>query len=128
PGPAELEAAENLGRHLRQLRGHHEALSFRKAADEVRAIWRLGNSYLAAAAPWTLVHSDPARAAVAVRTGINLVRVAALAAWPFIPAAAAEVLANLGETAEPPTWTENGHAALQAIGAGGRFGGPAPLF
>jgi len=44
PGPIELALAQDLGRLLRRLRAHHEAVSFRKAADEVRAVWRLGNA------------------------------------------------------------------------------------
>ncbi len=120
-GPAEHSALHALDRHLRDLRRHHEALSFRKAAEEVRAIWRLGNAYLAEAAPWSAIRHDSARAAVIVRTGVHLVRAAALAAWPFIPTAAETVLGSLDEK-----W--NGDAAVPAIEPGRRLRVPPLLF
>jgi methionyl-tRNA synthetase len=107
---------------------HHEALALRKASEEVRAIWKLANAYLAETAPWTVIKGDPVRAAAIVRTGINLVRLAALAGWPFIPSATTEVLRCLGEDADPVPWVEDGKAALTAIPAGRRFSVPALLF
>jgi methionyl-tRNA synthetase len=110
------------------LRRHHEALALRKAAEEVRSIWRLANAYLADAAPWAVIKDDPDRAAAIVSTGINLVRVAALAGWPFIPSAAVEVLRSLGEDAEFVPWVEDGKEALSAVPAGRRFCVPGLLF
>jgi methionyl-tRNA synthetase len=108
PGPLERKLAAELDGHLRELRKLQEGLALRKAAEETRAIWKLGNAYLSEAAPWTAIKSDPGRAATIVHTGIDLVRVAALAAWPFIPFAAEEVLECLGE---PVVWPEQ-RAAL----------------
>ncbi|HEY4892824.1 MAG TPA: class I tRNA ligase family protein, partial [Reyranella sp.] len=127
-GAAEDELAIELGTRLRRLREHHEALALRKAAEEVRSIWRLANAYLADAAPWTVIKDDPERAAAIVKTGINLVRVAALAGWPFIPSAAANVLQSLGEDAERVPWVDDGKKALSAIPAGRRFRVPPLLF
>src|SRR4029450_11573015 len=104
---------------LTRLRRHHEGLAQRKAAEEVRAIWRLANAYLAEAAPWSAIKDDPARAATIVNTGINLVRVAALVAWPFIPSSAEKILSSLGETTDPVPWPLD---ALWGIPAGGRIG------
>ena len=36
-----------------------EAMEVRKAAAELRAIWVVGNEYLQAAAPWSVVKTDP---------------------------------------------------------------------
>ncbi len=124
--------SRDLGRelttHVQQLRQHHEALNFRKAADEVRAIWRLGNAYLAEAAPWSVIKDDPAQAAAIVRLGINFVRAAALVAWPFIPTAAEEVLECLGEDSSRVPWPEHGAQALTAIPPGRRVRVPSLLF
>jgi len=128
PGPREHQLASDLENGLRQLRDHHDALSFRQAAQGVRAIWRLANGYLAETAPWSLVKSDRTRAAVVVRTGINLVRTAAIVAWPFIPNAASRVLHALGDEAAIPPWASNGEEALQAIAVGQQFRVPPPLF
>lgn len=62
-GPIEHKLAAELEAHLRRLRSHHEALALRKAAEEVRAIWKLSNAYLAEAAPWSAIKDDPERAA-----------------------------------------------------------------
>ena len=127
-GAAEDRLAAELGTRLKRLRGHHEALALRKATAEVRSIWRLANAYLTDAAAWTVIKDDPERAAAIVKTGIGLVRVAALAGWPFIPSAAAEVLESLGEDSTRVPWTEDGKEALSAIPAGRRFRVPSLLF
>jgi methionyl-tRNA synthetase len=92
----------------------------------VRGVWRLANGYLSSAAPWQIVEHE--RAAVVVRTGVNLVRIAAIAAWPFIPSSAERVLACLGEPTRLPPWTEDGAAALAALAPGRRVRAPEVLF
>lgn len=126
--PIEHRLARDLDRHLRRLRAHHETLALRKAADEVRAIWRLANAYLTEAAPWSVIKDDPKRAATIVNTGINLVRVCALVAWPFTPSTGAEVLRNLGEVTEAVPWPGDGQDALSAIPAGRHVCVPPLLF
>jgi methionyl-tRNA synthetase len=113
--------AAELATRLARLHEHHEALALRKAAEETRAIWKLANAYLSEAAPWSVIKTDPRRAAGIVHAGIDLVRVAAQVAWPFIPFAAEEVLRCLGEPAVWPT----DRAPLQA---GRRFRVPPVLF
>ncbi len=120
-GPLERQLAADLDAHLVRLRAHHEALSFRKAADETRAIWKRANAYLSEAAPWTAIRTDRARAATVVHTGLNLVRTAALVAWPFIPFAAEEVLDCLGEPVAWPT-------SADALPAGRKIRVPPVLF
>ena len=110
-----------------RLRRHHEALEFRKAAEEVRIIWRLGNAYFSAQAPWAAIKNDPQRAAVIVRTSVALVRAAALAAWPFIPTAAAAVLKSIGDSPYV-LWPNEGGAILAAIPSGRRISLPPLLF
>jgi methionyl-tRNA synthetase len=121
PGPLERKLAVDLDAHLTRLRGHHEALAFRKAAEETRAIWKLANAYLSEAVPWSVIGHDRGRAATIVNTGIGLVRIAASVGWPFIPFAAEQVLDSLGE---PVGWP----SALAASPAGRRFVVPGVLF
>jgi methionyl-tRNA synthetase len=127
-GPAERALADKLGVALAQLRAHHEALNLRKAANDVRTIWKIANAYLTETAPWSVVTHDRERAAAITRTGINLVRVAALAAWPFIPATAATVLHSLGDEADPASWVEDGDLAISTVAAGRPFRVPPILF
>jgi methionyl-tRNA synthetase len=128
-GPVETEVACQLGKHLSALCGHHEGLQFRKAAAEVRAIWSLANAYAAASAPWTRLKSDPAGAAVAIRTALNLLGTSARVAWAFIPQTARRVLDALGEPdASLPGWPESGAAAIARLPAGRRLSRPEILF
>jgi methionyl-tRNA synthetase len=117
-GAAEAALAAQLDGRLSALRAAHEAVQIRKAAAEARAIWTLGNAYLTEQAPWTAIKTDRCRAAVVTRFGVNLVRAAALAAWPFVPAGAERVLQALGEPAGTPRFPRNAGALLSAVRPG----------
>ncbi len=97
-GEAEDKLATELGTRLKDLVAHHEAMEFRKAASETRAIWGLANEYLTLVAPWTSIKTDAGAAAIGVRTGLNLCVICALIASPFIPGSAAKVLEAFGIT------------------------------
>lgn len=85
---------------------HFEAMEFRKAAGEVRAIWALGNEYLTRAEPWTKFKTDPAAAAIGVRTALNYMTVMAKVAQPIIPNAAATILDALGVANADRAWPQ----------------------
>jgi methionyl-tRNA synthetase len=119
-GEAEQCLVAELNRHLEALRAHHEGLAFRKAADEVRSIWRLANGYLAAQAPWSLFSRGQERAATVTRTAVNLVAVAATVSWPFIPEAAERVSTALRGPVSVPLWPRSAADALAQIEPGRR--------
>jgi methionyl-tRNA synthetase len=96
PGEREHALAVEIEHRVTALRAHHEALEFRRAAAETRAIWARANAYLQEAAPWTAVKSSPEQAAVATRTALSLVRLSASVAWSIVPTLAGRVLASLG--------------------------------
>ena len=77
---------------------HYEAMDYRKAAAETRALWAAGNEYLTRAEPWTHFKTNRDRAAIGVRTGIALAAVMARVAQPIIPNAAATILDAVGAT------------------------------
>jgi methionyl-tRNA synthetase len=104
PGAREHALAAEIDRRVAQLRTHHEALEFRHAAADTRAIWARANAYVQETAPWTAINSDPARAAVSTRTALNLVRLSAVLAWSIVPSLAGQVLSALGEDAPIPPW------------------------
>jgi len=135
--PAELAAAEaglpvavycaQHGQRLANLRSHHDERMLRKAADEVRAIWSVANAYLVSGVPWSHVVREPDRAAVVVRTSVNLLALAAPVAWPFIPATAERVLEALGSNAKP-SWPSSAAEALALIEGGRKVDVPPILF
>jgi len=90
-GPEEHALIDQLEGRVNKYTEQFEAIEFRKAAAELRAIWVAGNEYLTRAAPWSAIKTDRARAAAAVRLGLNLVHIFAHLAWPVIPATARKI-------------------------------------
>jgi methionyl-tRNA synthetase len=131
-GPDEAWIAQELDARLPLVVAALEAMEFRKAAAEVRATWVAGNEYLSKAAPWTKARTDPAAAAVGVRTGLNLAALFAILAQPFVPAAAKMTLDALGVPEEYRTWrferAGGGAALLDALPRGHAIAPPPVLF
>lgn len=95
-GDAEAWMANELAERLPRLIEFYEAMEFRKAAAETRAIWAAGNEYLTKAEPWVKYKNDVDAAAVGVRAGINLAALFGIIAQPIIPDAAKKILDALG--------------------------------
>ncbi len=87
-GEDEHALIADLQRRVDQYTDLMEAMEFRKALGELRAIWVAGNEYLTKAAPWTHIKTDRAKAAVGVRMGLNLVHLFGHLSGPVIPNAA----------------------------------------
>ena len=103
PGELEKRLYADVSARLADLTEQMEAIEVRKSAQALRALWVLGNEYLQEAAPWTAIKTDPERAAVIVRTGLNLVALFAKVSAPMIPFAAETVALAVGED-YPPAW------------------------
>ena len=104
PGEAEAWIAAELEQRLPQLVAHYDAMDFRKAAAETRAIWAAGNEYLTRAEPWVKYKEDVDAAAVGVRTGLNLAVLFGLIAQPLVPFAAKKILDALDVPEEQRNW------------------------
>jgi methionyl-tRNA synthetase len=128
PGPLEAALYTTLSARIAELTDQMDGLEVRKAAQTVRAIWVLGNEYLAEAAPWTAIKTDRDRAAVIVRTGLNLAALFARLAEPFIPFAARQIAESVGET-ETFEWPQSDAAMeLSRLEVGRPIKTPAVLF
>ena len=103
-----------------------EAIEVRKASNELRALWVLGNEYLQSAAPWSVFKEDPDRAAAQIRLALNLIRVYAVLSAPFIPDAAAKMLSAMNTL--DTEWPGDMKAALTALPEGHAFTVPDVLF
>lgn len=128
PGPAEAKVQSESEEALKRYCAHLRALQLREAAAALRTLWSLGNHYLEATEPWKVIHEDRDRAAVILRTAINLVRTFALAASPIIPFAAERVLDSLGLTPEERAVRIRDAAQLTAMAQGRPFHSLPPLF
>ncbi len=128
PGPLEEKLYAQVSEKLADLTAQFEAIEIRKTAQALRALWVVGNEYLQEAAPWTAIKTDPQRAAVIVRTAINLVALYARVSAPVIPFAAETIALAVGEP-YPPTWPSPDAAAeLARLEAGRGFTVPEVLF
>ncbi|MDB6181971.1 methionine--tRNA ligase [Paracoccus fistulariae] len=125
-GPEETALIQALTTRIRAYEGFMQAMEVRKAAAELRAIWVQGNEYLQSAAPWSTFKTDPERAAMQVRLGLNLIRLYAVLSAPFIPFAADKMLAAM--QTENRDWPEDVAAALSLLPVGHGFAVPDVLF
>ena len=92
----------------------------------MRGIWVAGNEYLQAAAPWSTFKTDPDLAAAQVRLGLNLIRLYAVLAAPFIPATSEAMLTAM--QTDNNDWPDDVNAALTTLPAGHAFTVPDVLF
>ena len=125
-GAEEIALIDAVTTRVRAYEGFMAAMEVRKSAAELRAIWVLGNEYLQSAAPWTTHKTDPEKAAMQVRLGLNLIRLYAVLSAPFIPFASRAMLEAMGTGDD--TWPEDVAAALSALPAGHAFTVPEVLF
>ena len=121
PGEAEAWLEDEVATRLANISNHYEAMEFRKAAAETRALWAAGNEYLTKAEPWVHFKTDKDQAALGVRMGINLVRLCAIAAQPIIPEAAGKILSALGLEGAQDWPQGDARAMLSALEPGRSF-------
>lgn len=126
-GDLETKLQADVSAKLAELTGHMEAREFRKSATTLRQIWVLGNQYLTEAAPWTAFKTDPVRAGVSVRVGLNLVALFARLSAPFIPATAKVIAEALGD-AEVAGWPSGEGDLLTSLEPGRAIRAPDVLF
>jgi len=128
PGPLEETLFAEVSARIADITEQFEAIEVRKSAQALRALWVLGNEYLQEAAPWTAIRTDPDRAAVIVRTAINLVALYARVSAPVIPFAAEAIALAVGEP-YPPSWPAmDGRVELTRLPAGRAVTAPPVLF
>jgi methionyl-tRNA synthetase len=128
-GDEEKALIAELDGRVAQYTEYFEALDFRKALGELRAIWVAGNEYLTRAAPWTHIKTDRAKAAVGVRMGLNLVHLFAHLSWPIIPNAAIAIHKAIQPAPEILPWPEKSMAEeLDEVDAGQPINAPDMLF
>lgn len=125
-GESENALIADLTSKTRAYEGFMERKEVRKAAQELRAIWVAGNEYLQSTAPWSTFKTEPEKAAIQVRMGLNLIRFYAVLSEPFIPATSAKMLAAM-QTSDD-SWPDDVAAALAVLAPGHSFTVPEVLF
>jgi methionyl-tRNA synthetase len=126
PGEGEAQLIADLDKGLREYEAHMDAIEVRKSATALRALWVLGNEYLQEAAPWATFKEDPDKAAMQIRTALNLIRFYAVISSPFIPDASAQLQTAM--QSEDANWPTDAQSALSALPAGHAFSVPDVTF
>ena len=110
------EKADNYCKYM-------EGLEFKTAMNELRAIWVDGNNYISVTEPWTVIKTDPARAAAILRVCLNLIRIYALLSAPVMPETSAKILAKFGLNAADMPVLKGFNAAkeIEALQPGHKF-------
>ncbi|MBS0298096.1 MAG: methionine--tRNA ligase [Proteobacteria bacterium] len=128
PGELEEKLYADISAAIAEATEQFEAMEYRKAAQAVRRIWVLGNEYLTEAAPWTALKTDPVRAAVIVRTALNLLPLCAAVSGPIIPFASATIAGSVGLTT-PLAWpSTDAKAELSKLAPGAPITVPEVMF
>ena len=71
-----------------------DEMEFRKATNELRAIWVEGNNYISSTEPWMVIKEDQKRAETILRICLNLVRIYAVLSAPIMPQTAEKMLSK----------------------------------
>ena len=104
-------------------------MEFRKALSTLREIWVEGNNYIARNEPWKVVKTDKDRAAVVLRTAINMIRLFAILSAPIMPKTSEKMLALLNLPTSDLEWVMAPMAeVLTVLKAGHEFNTPELLF
>lgn len=105
-------------------------LEFKKSLNELRAIWVDGNNYISATEPWTVIKTDPERAAAILRVCLNLIRIYAVLSYPIMPETAEKILAKFGLSIQNMNGLKDFNTAeeIQFLKPGNKFEVGDPLF
>lgn len=103
-------------------------LEFRKATNALCALWTIGNQYIDEQAPWALFRENPEQAAMVIRTAINLIRIYAIAANPFIPFTAQQIFDALCLSESERTIAFSSAVDFSVLQPDHSFNVPPPLF
>ncbi len=98
-------------------------LHLRRAMEDLRAMWSVGNEFIDRSAPWVLAKTDPERAAAVLVFAMNLIRIYGLMIAPACPNFSEKILAVLSlngveNTVESRLNTENLEKEFDAVGCG----------
>ena len=110
---ADKELISALQNRVNDYLKYMNELEFRKAVNELRAIWVEGNNYISSTEPWTVIKTDEKRAATILRLCLNLVRIYAILSAPLIPETSEKMLAKFGLKSQDMPTLKNFNIAEQ---------------
>jgi methionyl-tRNA synthetase len=128
PGEVEQRLEEQCKDQMEMIRECLHRLEFRKAADALCALWTIGNQYIDERAPWTLFKQDREQAALVIRTSMHLIRIYAIASYPFIPMTSETLFDALHLSEAERSSSYQAAVDFSVLNADRPFDVPPPLF
>ena len=130
PAPADLAQADSdmLAAADAMIGKAREAMKSQQLHQVLNTVWAVvaeANRYFAAAAPWALAKSDPARQRTVLYVTAEVLRQVAILAQPFVPTSAAKLLDQLAVPASARAFATLGSAHRIAPGT---LPAPSPVF
>ena len=119
PGDDDLTMLARADALIGEARRHMKGFALHLAIGAVFEVVSGANRYFAAAEPWRLAKSDPARMALVLYVTVETLRIAAILLQPAMPGSMGALLDLLGVPAEARTF-----AALEAGERAGRLDAP----
>ena len=128
-GPDEQALYEKLQALTADYTKYMNDVEFRKSLNTLREIWVEGNNYIARNEPWKVVKTDKDRAAVVLRTAINMIRLFAILSAPIMPETAEKMVTLLNMELPKTQWiSDDIQNELTTIKPGASFNTPELLF
>ncbi|KPJ64011.1 methionine--tRNA ligase [candidate division KD3-62 bacterium DG_56] len=124
PSPTDRQILARAQTALDTVGAEIAACRFRSAIGEAMALAREGNKYFNDEAPWSLVKTDPARAATVLNTCLQLISALKTLCYPFLPFSSQRIheMLNCEGTLGNDDW------AIERVPAGRELREPVALF
>ena len=105
-GELEKKTIEEIEKYYVSYNHFLSKIEIRKASQELRNIWVIGNEYLQKAQPWAIFKYDENKTRMIIRFSFNLIYFYSLISEPFIPSACNTIRKNFGFN-KKSKWPEN---------------------
>ncbi|CAN5582279.1 methionine--tRNA ligase [soil metagenome] len=116
-GEIEAELQRDLDAGIARYTAELEAMEYRKAMRELKALWTIGNVYLERTEPWKSAKTDLVATAQTLRTAMNLAVLFARLSVPVIPISAARILDAMAVPADQRHWPTTAELDLLVPGS-----------
>ncbi|HLD16204.1 MAG TPA: methionine--tRNA ligase [Coxiellaceae bacterium] len=114
--PAELKSA--CGTQLTLMNQSLRDCKFRQAAQQLRALWVIGNEFITTAEPWKVMKTDAEKGGEILNTCLHLIRLFAIATTSFTPTIAETLFEIIGISSKPETFSFKEALDFDALKAG----------
>ncbi|MAF68835.1 MAG: methionine--tRNA ligase [Micavibrio sp.] len=127
-GDTENETTRALQEKFESYTANMEAMEYRKATSDLRAMWVIGNEYLQRAEPWKIFKEDAEAAGASIRYALNLIAFFSNVSAPFIPRSAQAIADLFTEQTLTTQWPDTVESMTDALIPDGIVATPDVLF